>query len=198
MKIKQIFPRIRRVHDHHFSCGVSSPIGHRIGRVASVTSTFTHISLSSATWTLICLRLPLCRRRSPNTLGKFNCCSGSSISTSDANVFRASRNNRTGINYRAVVNLNCGENGIAHVNVTDCSFFVTVMAKNEGMLISLLFTNPINALSLLTQVFQTPLPIIDLSPLPFRFPFPCFSCPFPAVPFLLSHLTDVSLRGISV
>ena len=46
----------------------------RIGRVASVTSKFTLISLLSAAWSA-----PWCRGGSPNTLIEFNVCSRSTI-----------------------------------------------------------------------------------------------------------------------
>ena len=65
--------------------------------------------------------------------------SQATIRTSDAHVFRASRNNRNRIINRAVVSMSCGENGIAHVQVIDCKSRVRG-AQDENLHITRLFT----------------------------------------------------------
>ena len=63
------------------------------------------------------------------------------------------------MNNRAVVSLKCRENGNAHVQVSDCRSRIRD-GKDEGLVISRLFANPIKALSLDAKFFQTPLSLI--------------------------------------
>ena len=68
-------------------------------------------------------------------------------------MFRASRNNRTGINNRAVASLDCGENdGFVHEQVSERRSRERD-GKKKAMVISCLFTNP-DALPLHTKIFH--------------------------------------------
>ena len=119
----------------------------RVCRVASVSRCRLH-------WTFLCV--PLCRRLSPNTLSKFSLCSGSTLSTSHAHIFGQVETTEPESTIRAIISLNCRENGTAHVQVSDCISPLRE-GKDESPVTSRMFTNPDNALSIHAKLFLAPL-----------------------------------------